>query len=94
MRTVWKFPIAIGSITTISIPSDDEIPPSRPLVVLAALDPASGGPAIWVELNPDAPRIDRHFIVHGTGHEVKENETHVGSMIDRGFVWHIYERHV
>lgn len=92
-RTIWKFPIAIGSITTISIPADDECPPNKPLAVLAGLDPATGGPALWIELNPDAPRVERRFIIHGTGHEIDEDETHVGSLIDRDFVWHIYERH-
>jgi len=92
-RVVWKFPIAIGPITTISIPSSDEDHPHKPLAVLAGLDPATGGPALWIELDPDAPRVDRHFVVRGTGHPIDEDEIHVGSLIDRNFVWHIYERH-
>lgn len=88
-RTIWKFPIAIGPKTTISVPANAR-------VVLTAIDPASGGPAIWMELNPNARFVDRRFIVHGTGGEIEgdggyPSPLHVGSVIDRAFVWHIFE---
>lgn len=89
-RVVWKFPIAIGPVTTISIPRSAQ-------VRLAALDPASGDPAIWVELDPEAAREDRRFVIYGTGHEIEGDggypyDLHVGSVIHGAFVWHIYEK--
>lgn len=89
-RTIWKFPITVGGITPINIPVGAQ-------VRLAALDPASGAPAIWIELDPEAPMINRRFVIYGTGHEIEgdggsPSDLHVGSLIDGDFVWHIYER--
>lgn len=90
MRTIWKFPIAIGAVTKIEVPA---IAPIR----MAGLDPATGEPAIWVELDTDAPRVERRFVVHGTGHEIPGTDggypqpIHVGSLIQGPFVWHIFE---
>lgn len=92
-RVIWKFAIAIRGITPIQIPADSESPPSRPLAVLTGLDPATGGPALWVELDPEADRVERRYQIRATGEKIAEDETHVGSLIDRGFVWHIYELH-
>lgn len=88
-RTIWKFPIAIGKITAIEAPAHAQ-------VRLAALDPASGGPAIWIELDPQAPRVERRFRIYPTGSEIEGDggfpyPIHVGSLIDRSFVWHIFE---
>ncbi len=89
-RVIWKFPINVTKVTAIEIPEAAQIR-------LAALDPASGAPAIWVELNPEAPRRERLFRVYGTGHPIDGDggypyDIHVGSVIDRTFVWHIFEQ--
>lgn len=85
MKTVWKFPLQVTKLTVVEAPADAP-------VRLAALDPASGAPAVWLEVDTEAPRVERRFRIHGTGHEVDEDEQHVGSMADRSFVWHVYER--
>jgi hypothetical protein len=89
-RTIWKFPLSIGAINTFSLPASA-------MVRMAALDPASERPAIWVELNPEATRIERRFVIFGTGHHIEGDggypyDLHVGSLIDGSFVWHIFER--
>lgn len=89
-RVVWKFLIAVRSITVVEAPT-------LGLVVLAGLDPETGGPAIWIEMDPDAPRVERRFLIVTTGQRIDgdrafPNDIHVGSMIDRGYVWHVYER--
>jgi hypothetical protein len=89
-RVIWKFPVGIGPVTTIKAPRSGR-------VVLAGLDPADGGPAIWVELDPEAPPEERHFVIYPTGKEIDGDggypfDIHVGSLIDRTFVWHIYEK--
>lgn len=88
-RAVWKFPIVVGVITTIEVPRIAQIRP-------AALDPATGEPAIWVELDPNAERVPRRFRIYGTGHEIEGDggfpyPIHVGSLIQGAFVWHIFE---
>ncbi len=87
MRTIWKFLIAIGPITTIEVPG-------TAVVRLAAIDPETGGPAIWVELETDQFRTKRRFAIHRTGGEIDTDGAfpdYVGSMVDRSFVWHIFE---
>lgn len=96
MRVIWKFPLSMRGWNAVPIGPDAK-------VVLAAIDPASGAPAIWVEHEPadpaqalgDTSSIEgprRHFGVFPTGGSIAEDADHVGSMIDRTFVWHIYER--
>jgi hypothetical protein len=99
MKTVWKYLLQVGRVNIIGVPAQAR-------VVLAAIDPVSGSPAIWIETEPpvvgrglgsepmgdDVIKEARRFVVRGTGAEIDEGEVHVGSMIDRAFVWHIYER--
>lgn len=86
MRTVYKYPVPVGPLLTVNLPQGAKI-------VLAAIDPASGGPAIWVEQDTDRILTQvRRFVIHATGdNQIMPNELHVGSMIDRNFVWHVYE---
>lgn len=92
MRTVWKFPLWVNRWTTVAA---GEGP-----VVLAAIDPQSGAPAVWIEHEvpyqfggeiAPPPGPGRQFIVVGTGREIRDGR-HVGSMVDRNYVWHVYER--
>lgn len=47
---------------------------------------------IWVE-QADPPLVPspRYFRVFGTGHPIPEGYHHKGSVVDGGFVWHVYE---
>jgi hypothetical protein len=87
MRAVYKFPLDITGRTTIMASSLTQI-------VLCAIDPASGNPALWLDADwPNEPRVERHFFVFGTGWAIEPHYKHVGSVIDPGgFVWHVYER--
>ncbi|MCY1301702.1 hypothetical protein D9M70_513270 [compost metagenome] len=45
-----------------------------------------------MELDPSAPKVQRTFLVFGTGWEVVDNSQHLGTVIDAGgFVWHLFE---
>jgi hypothetical protein len=86
-RQVWKFPI--GTVTVVSVPSTAK-------VTLVALDPATGQPAIWLEVDQDLPKVQRMFGLFGTGHSIEGNggfpsPLHVGSVVQAPFVWHVYE---
>lgn len=89
MRTVHKFFVPHNS------PAAAELPPmpirrSAP-VRLAGLDPRSGQPAVWIEVETTAPAGERRMVAFGTGDELPDGWVHVGSLIDGSFVWHIYE---
>jgi hypothetical protein len=85
-RVVWKFPIPFDWLTVTG---------GDPRVVLVAVDPASpeyNMPTVWVELEPGGVgSLALTFI--GTGHDVPEGASHVGSCITPvGLVWHVYKR--
>ena len=47
---------------------------------------------IWFELNADSSMQEsRYFAVHGTGHDIPQGRTHVGSAVMEPFVWHVFE---
>jgi len=86
MRTVWKFPLDVSDRpTTVKVPHL-----AKPVHV--GLDPATGQPAVWIELYDDQPKAEREYKVHGTGHPTDDSGTHVGAVIQGIFVWHGYER--
>lgn len=88
MRTIWKFPLSLNGWQPVAHGRESK-------VVLVAIDPATGAPAIWIEHIPPASsdaRVQRHFGVFPTGGTIATNADHVGSLIDRDLVWHIYER--
>lgn len=83
-RVVWKWPVVVGGFTAIQVPVDAP-------VALVAIDPLSGRPAVWIEQEVAAERVERKFRIYGTGEPITVDDRHVGSVVDRGFVWHVYE---
>ena len=82
MRSVWKFNLEASHETTFEAPA-----PAR--VLSAGLDPA-GRPSVWVEVDPDAEKIERTVFLYGTGHPIEAGGRFVGSIFDGSFVWHVY----
>jgi hypothetical protein len=89
MRTIWKFPLQMRGWNEVEMGAADD---QTTQVVLAAIDPESGAPAVWIAGDDEGPPMKRSFGVFPTGGRIAEDAEHVGSMIDRTFVWHIYER--
>jgi hypothetical protein len=46
---------------------------------------------LWAEVPDDAPVITRTFRVIGTGGDVPDPGTYLGTVFDGTFVWHVYE---
>lgn len=81
-RAVWKYVISAGRA---SFPI-----PTGGVILFVGLDPLTENPAIWVEVDPSATKVGRHFAIYGTGHEITEG-VYVGSTIQGPFAWHVYE---
>ena len=47
--------------------------------------------ALWADENPANPKEMREFIVQGSGQNLPEGTTFVGTIMDPPFVWHIFE---
>lgn len=85
MRTVWKYPLAFSDkAITHSIPHNEVI------VHVAMQDDV---PTIWAIVDPGEEREQRTFIVTGTGHLVPDDASYIGTVMERFFVWHIWETH-
>lgn len=82
MRTIYKYEIPIMDKFTYSLPIDSE-------VVFVAIQ--NNVPTMWIEHYTTAEYIEHTFYVEGTGHEIVPNAKHVGSFIQRQFVWHLYK---
>lgn len=87
MKTIWKFPLP-------DIAEEAEFKvPLRSKPILFGLDP-QGILAVWYLIpNTNSPTERRVLRVTGTGHPVPDNVVYVGSTVDNGFVWHLWERH-
>lgn len=81
MKTVWKF----------FLDREVEMPTGAKLLHVAE---QHGQLCTWAEVDPDAPTEIRRFALVGTGHNVPENVTFVGTilMMGGGILIHVYER--
>lgn len=86
MRTIHKFEINIGGVTELQLPEG-----SRWLSVASQHEKV----ALWVELDPNAPKVTHQFFSVGTGDHFPEG--HIGEfigtvMFDNGrYVFHVFE---
>ena len=46
---------------------------------------------LWFEVSDGTAMIDRQFQVFATGQPVYDDAIYCGTIMDNGFVWHIYE---
>jgi hypothetical protein len=80
---VWKYAVALqqGAVRV-------EMP-----VEARVLEVASQGEDfhIWALVDADLPRETRAFQWAGTGHPTPEAGEYVGTVHERGFVWHLFE---
>lgn len=67
-------------------------------VIHVAMQPGSpfATLCIWEEHAKPPIGSDQRFLLHqyavyGTGHPIPESATHVGTALDGGLVWHLYE---
>lgn len=80
---VYKFPINNNS-QRILLPAD-----AKPLKVAMQYDTAT----MWVQLDPDAPKVERCFEVYGTGHPIGSDKRRefIDTYFDGPFVFHVFE---
>ena len=86
MHTIWKFEVPPQETFTANLPKR-----ARFLDVQVQ----KGAPWMWFLLDPEAEKIERKFVVLGTGHPAPEAEklTHLGTFQIYGgdLVLHVFE---
>lgn len=81
---IWKFPLARpGDFAVLEVPEHGAC-------VHVGPDP-DGRNSLWMRVFPNAPLVQRVFMVVGTGHPFSPSAVSLGSFIDGRFVWHVLE---
>jgi len=87
MRSVWKFPIPVGSLSTVEMP--------RGAKILHVACQYGKDLTLWAEVDTEAEEEVRHIAVFGTGHQMTDEWTHhfIGTVLLNGgaLVLHVYE---
>jgi hypothetical protein len=85
MKAIWKYQLFVAdTLQALEMPKDSRI------IYVAE---QNGAICLWalVSISPKATTETRHFIIHGTGHPVRAQESYVGSAQIGTFVWHVFE---
>lgn len=82
MKTIFKYPIEITNIQEVKLPVGFK-------VIHVGLDPNNTS-CIWCEVDTNKELIRQTVYVVGTGHKLPPDAYHVGSFLQRVFVWHVY----
>lgn len=80
---IFKYEIDLCAPTTLELPVDAKV-----------LTGQFQGKKIclWIEIDLTAPKVQRQFIVFGTGMKFWERQfKYISTIQEPGFVWHIYE---
>ena len=85
IRAVWKYPLDLASSQTLALPVGAEI-------IHVGID-RFNAICMWATVNPKVTNTEhRVFNIVGTGAvELTDAMTHVGSVVQGDFVWHVFE---
>lgn len=83
MTTIWKFTTPIADEIHISTPP--------PAVVVEAALVDSYTLAVWAIVTPGEAEHDLHLAIRGTGHPLGGVGSHIRTVTDGRFVWHVFE---
>ena|SRR3990167_3802754 len=90
-RTIHKYHLPFGDAIEVQMPAGAEI------LAFAPQGDEPGNLFLWALVNPINPWEIRRFVLRGTGHPIDDGSvskaTHVGTVQDGPFVWHLFERH-
>lgn len=86
--TIWKFPLEITDEQTVKMPEH--------AIILSAQLQGGYGICLWAMVNPEAAKIERTFLVYGTGNPIEEDklQQYIGTVQTAAgsLVWHIFEK--
>lgn len=89
MTVIWKYPMPVENFLgddnsiTLSIPEEFQF---------LTVQVQDGVPTLWVEVDPESPKVEVKIAIVGTGGKVPDPSTlYVGTVQLGGFVWHFYD---
>lgn len=81
---IWKYEVPITDEVSVEMPEGARILPHVEMLWSRALN-------IWAVVDPDAAPTHRTVQVIGTGNNMPEVGTYVGTATDGAYVWHVFE---
>ena len=84
MKAIWKFPIVITDEQKVLMPKSAQI---------LSVQVQHGTPCIWAICDAEEGKVERTFVIHGTGHTcgcVVEDFIGTFQMSDGDFVFHLF----
>lgn len=83
MKTVYKYEMQYG-LTVVHLPK-------AAIPVFFGLQ--GGTPMLWVETQKgDEDKHPRIFYLFGTGYDIDDDLSYIGTIQQQGYVWHLYEQ--
>lgn len=87
VRAIWKFDLETGPVTIIEMDADAEL-----LGVRLQSSAFGTGLKLWAVVNPDAPKVERRFVIVPTGGQVLAEDKFVSSVeLSGGVMIHVFE---
>ncbi len=90
MKTIWKFPMEVVDRQDIAMPEGAEV------LAVGVQGVKDDILVLWAKVDPNAPSVDRHFAIIGTGRPAPEDadSRYIGTVqFAYGLlVWHIFEQ--
>jgi len=93
MRQIWKYILDSATLLTHDFLTYN-VPKNG---IILHVDEQFDEICVWVEVDPDAPKEQRHFKVYGTGHLIPDhdivNRRYLGSvkLMKGALVFHVFE---
>jgi hypothetical protein len=82
-ETVWKYPLSICDVQTISVPRGSEF---------LSIQNQNDALVMWRRVSPNAPLEDLMLEITGTGHPmVAAPRRYLATVQDGSLVWHVWE---
>ena len=84
-KIIYKYSIAKFGITPVLMPKNSEI-------LTAKMQ--SEHLCIWAIIDTEQEMVERKLFCYGTGHPIPDSvtkENHIGTVMDDGMVWHVFE---
>jgi hypothetical protein len=96
MKTVWKFPVPIRDEFETDMPVGAQILVIKETPPAIGINGANDVAQMWALVDPMASREKRRFAVHGTGHDIPNDDrkylgTFVLPMLAGPLVFHLFE---
>ena len=85
MKRVYKYPISNDRSFTVKMDAKAKV---------LKVGPQNNEWFLWALVDPDAPKIERHFYLYGTGHDIPEGKVHLATWEVGPFVIHCFENQV